>query len=113
MLAEFAALVKHESFDAGEVIIRQGEVGDKFYIIESGTVDIIGEKQGVPFREVILASGDFFGEVALLTGAPRNATVIARDDVEVFTLAKEHFDQALRRSKTLEERLREVLYRRG
>jgi putative ABC transport system ATP-binding protein len=113
MLAEFAALVKHEAFDAGVVIIRQGEVGDKFYIMESGIVDVTGEKEGVPFHDVMLASGDFFGEVALLTGAPRNATVIARGPVEVFSLAKEHFDQALRRSKTLEERLREVLYRRG
>jgi putative ABC transport system ATP-binding protein len=113
MLAEFAALVKHEAFDAGAVIIRQGEVGDKFYIMESGIVDVTGEKKGVPFQHVMLASGDFFGEVALLTGAPRNATVIAREPVEVFSLAKEHFDQALRRSKTLEERLREVLYRRG
>ncbi len=113
MLAEFAALMKREAFDSGEVIIRQGEVGDKFYIIESGVVDVSGEKDGVPFKGVTLAPGDFFGEVALLTGAPRNATVIAREPVEVFTLAKEHFDQALKRSKTLEERLREVLYRRG
>ena len=113
MLAEFAALVKREAFDSGEVIIRQGEVGDKFYIIESGVVEVSGEKGGVPLEDVTLASGDFFGEVALLTGAPRNATVIAREPVKVLTLAKEHFDQALQRSKTLEERLREVLYRRG
>ena len=113
MLAEFAALVKREAFDAGEVIIRQGEVGDKFYIIESGVVDVSGEKGGVPLKDVTLAAGDFFGEVALLTGAPRNATIIAREPVGVFTLAKEHFDQALQRSKTLEERLRDALYRRG
>ena len=62
---------------------------------------------------ITLTTGDFFGEVALLTGAPRNATVVARGPVEVFTLAKEHFDQALRRSKSLEEQLREVLYRRA
>ena len=113
MLAEFAALVKREAFDAGEVIIRQGEVGDKFYIIESGVVDVSGEKGGVHLKDVELTTGDFFGEVALLTGAPRNATVMARGPVEVLTLAKEHFDQALQRSKTLEERLREALYRRG
>jgi len=113
MLAEFAALVKREAFEAGDAIIRQGEVGDKFYVIESGTVDVTGEKEGVPLQGITLSSGDFFGEVALLTGAPRNATVIAREPVRVFTLAKEHFDLALRRSKTLEERLREVLYRRG
>jgi len=113
MLAEFAALVKREAFNAGEVIIRQGEVGDKFYIIESGVVDVSGEKGGVRLKDVELTTGDFFGEVALLTGAPRNATVMARGPVEVLILAKENFDQALQRSKTLEERLREALYRRG
>jgi putative ABC transport system ATP-binding protein len=113
MLAEFAALVKREAFDSGEVIIRQGEIGDKFYIIESGVVDVISDKDVAPGQGVTLTVGDFFGEVALLTGAPRNATVIARGPVTVFTLTKQHFDYALRRSKTLEERLRDVLYRRG
>jgi putative ABC transport system ATP-binding protein len=113
MLAEFAERMKRESFETGEALIRQGEVGDKFYVIESGTVDVTGEKDGAAFQGIILAKGDFFGEVALLTGAARNATVIAREPVEVFTLAKEHFDQALQRSKTLEERLRDALYRRG
>lgn len=112
MLAEFAERMKRQTFAAGEVIVRQGEVGDKFYIIESGEVSVSGEKDGVPFRDVTLRSGDFFGEVALLTGEPRNATVIAKEPVEVLTLAKEHFDEALKRSKTLEEQLRDVLYRR-
>jgi putative ABC transport system ATP-binding protein len=113
MLAEFAALMERETFDSGEVIIQQGEAGDKFYIIESGSVDVTREKNDVHSNGVVLGAGDFFGEVALLTGAPRNATVVARGPVTVLTLAKEHFDQALRRSKTLEERLRDVLYRRG
>jgi putative ABC transport system ATP-binding protein len=113
MLVEFAERVKRESFVAGQAIIRQGEVGDKFYIIESGAVDVSGERDDVPFKSIALGAGDFFGEVALLTGAPRNATVVAREPVTALTLAKEHFDQALQRSRTLEEQLREVLYRRG
>ena len=56
MLAEFAALVKHEAFDAGAVIIRQGEVGDKFYIMESGFVDVTGQKRGVPLKGVTLGA---------------------------------------------------------
>ena len=112
MLAEFAERMKRETFAAGDAIIREGEVGDKFYIIESGTVKVDGEKDGKPFHDITLGSGDFFGEVALLTGEPRNATVLAREPVEVLTLAKEHFDEALKRSKTLDEQLRDVLYRR-
>lgn len=113
MLAECAERMKREYFAPGEAIIRQGEIGDKFYMIESGSMEVSGVKEGVPFAGIVLGVGDFFGEVALLTGAPRNATVIAREPVTVFTLAKEHFDAALARSKTLEQRLRAVLYRRG
>jgi putative ABC transport system ATP-binding protein len=113
MLVEFAERMQRETFEADEVIIRQGEIGDKFYVISAGQVNVAGEKGGVPFRGIALGPGDFFGEVALLTGEPRNATVTAREKVEVFTLVKEHFDQALQRSKSLDEQLREVLSRRG
>jgi putative ABC transport system ATP-binding protein len=113
MLAEFAERMKQESFEPGQAIVRQGEIGDKFYIVESGVVEVTAKKEGLPLTDVMLGPGDFFGEVALLTGAPRNATVTAREPVQVLTLAKEHFDQALQRSKTLEEQLREALYRRG
>ena len=112
MLAEFAERLKPETFAVGERIIRQGEVGDKFYIIEAGEVEVSGVRDGHAFSDT-LREGDFFGEVALLTGAPRNATVTARDDVQVLTLAKEHFDDALKRSKTLDEQLRDALYRRA
>ena len=81
-------------------------------MIESGVVEVSGTNDGERFSGITLKEGDFFGEVALLTGAPRNATVRAREPVKVLTLAKEHFDEALKRSKTLEEQLRDVLYRR-
>ena len=112
MLADCAERMKRESFAPEETIVRQGEIGDKFYVIESGSVEVSGIKEGVPFAGIALGVGDFFGEVALLTGTPRNATVVAREPVTLFTLAKEHFDEARASSKTLEQRLRAVLYRR-
>jgi CRP-like cAMP-binding protein len=113
MLAEFGERMRREFFEQDEVIVRQGEIGDKFYVISAGTVEVSGIKDGVPFGGITLGPGNFFGEVALITGGVRNATVTARSPVETFTLAKEHFDEARQRSKTLEEQLREVLYRRG
>jgi len=112
MLAEFSERMIHESFAPGETIIRQGDTGDKFYVIASGTVSVSAERDGQRTPEVTLNKGDFFGEVALLTGAPRNATVVARDEVQLFSLAQEHFHQALQRSQTLDEQLRAALYRR-
>jgi putative ABC transport system ATP-binding protein len=69
MLAEFSERMKRESFAPGEAIIRQDEIGDKFYMIESGAVEVSGEKEGVSFAGITLGVGDFFGEVALLTGS--------------------------------------------
>jgi putative ABC transport system ATP-binding protein len=113
MLAEFAQRMQQESFAPGETILRRGDPGDKFYLIKSGVVEISDAKDSIATSSsVTLHTGDFFGEIALLTGSPRTATVTARGPVEVFTLAKEHFDDALRLSKTLEERLREALYHR-
>ena len=113
MLAEFADRMKRESFAFGETIIREGEIGDKFYLIESGVVEVKSEEDRALGKIITLGAGDHFGEVALLTGSPRNATVLAQGSVELFSLTKSHFDEALEQSKTLEERLRQVLYRRG
>ena len=112
MLLEFAALMKSEFFAPGDVIVRQGDIGDKFYIVASGTVTVTTRKNGISFPPVTLEAGNYFGEVALLTGDPRNATVTAATPVEVLTLAARHFQQALKHSKTFEERLREAIYRR-
>jgi voltage-gated potassium channel len=72
VIAEVARLLRPHEFPAGAVIIRRGDPGDCMYFIASGEVEIrLGPK---PVR---LGPGAFFGEVALLTGDPRNATVVA------------------------------------
>ena len=59
-----------------------------------------------------LTKGDFFGEAALLTGEPRNATVTALDDVELYSLGKEDFQVVIDASATFEEELRKALFER-
>jgi rhodanese-related sulfurtransferase/mRNA-degrading endonuclease RelE of RelBE toxin-antitoxin system len=78
---------------AGETIIRQGEVGDSFYIIRSGKFRVIGY-MSVEDDTVEIASlgpGDSFGEEALIRNAPRNATIEALTDGSVARLDKEGF----------------------
>jgi len=89
-----ALATESDSFEKGTVIIRQGESGDAFYIIESGTVDVFKTESG---DEAIahLTSGHFFGEKALLSEDVRQATCIASSDVKCLTLMREDFVRML------------------
>jgi MFS family permease len=71
----------------GETFIREGDVGDRFYIISSGSVDVTS--QGKPVAT--LRTGDYVGEIALIRDVPRTATVTAREDVELYSLGREDF----------------------
>ena len=111
-LTEVADKMTLEKHPAAAVIIRQGDPGDKFYLIGEGTVDVIVDN-GTQSRKVAeLGKGDFFGEAALLTGDPRNASVIARTDVQVYALGNDDFQAVLKASSTFEEELRKALFER-
>jgi predicted MFS family arabinose efflux permease len=75
------------TYEPGDVIIREGEPGDRFYIIAAGQVS--AAKDGHQLRE--MGTGDSFGEIALLRQIPRTATVTALSQVETRFLAREEF----------------------
>ena len=111
-LSETADRMTLERFAGGAVITRQGDPGDKFYVIRSGRVDILVDSGDGPKPVAALGKGDFFGEAALLTGAPRNATVTAKEDLEVYALGNDDFQAVIRASATFEEELRKALFGR-
>mmetsp|Transcript_27104 Transcript_27104/g.56432 ORF Transcript_27104/g.56432 Transcript_27104/m.56432 type:complete len:740 (-) Transcript_27104:275-2494(-) len=89
-----ALATQSDAFGKGDVIIRQGEKGDAFYIIESGTVDVFTTEQGdEPVAQ--LTSGQFFGEKALMSEDVRQATCIASTDAKCLTLMREDFVRML------------------
>jgi voltage-gated potassium channel len=72
LIAEVARLLRPRDYPEGAIIVRRGEPGDCMYFVVEGEVEIQLVDQGI-----YLGAGQFFGELALLTGAPRNASVVA------------------------------------
>ena len=107
-LSDLAQQMKGERHVAGTTLIRQGDSGDKFYVIRQGhaAVTVDGRLQAT------LGEGDFFGEGALLTDQPRNATVVAADDIELYAMSKPEFARAVQASGTLREQLLRVFFHR-
>jgi putative ABC transport system ATP-binding protein len=98
-----------ELFPAGATIVRQGEIGDRFFIIRRGTVAVLRDRGEGPARVDQMGPGQFFGEVALLRNEPRNATIVAETSVELFALAKTDFEEILKTRGSFESQVRDAL----
>lgn len=84
--------LRRAHYREGDTIITQGEIGDRFYIIESGEVEMIQAQPGQPENQVaIRKAGESFGEIALLKDVPRTATVRCLTPVDVITFTRNDF----------------------
>jgi putative ABC transport system ATP-binding protein len=110
-LTEVADKMQVETWSAGQRIIREGDLGDKFYLIREGRVAVRRGASETAIAE--LKEGDFFGEAALITGQPRNAHIDALEDTVLYSLSKEHFQKAMQDRATLEDEVRSSLFDRG
>jgi voltage-gated potassium channel len=96
VIADVTQLLRARDYPAGAVVVRRGERGDCMYFVASGEVEI-----RVMPESIRLGPGDFFGELALLTGDPRNATAVALQQCTLLRLDIVDFRQLLGRQPEL------------
>ena len=112
-LAEAAEAMRLERLPKGAVVFRQGDAGDLFYVIRQGRVSV-EVADGAREKELkSLGPGECFGEMALVEDRPRSATIRAIEEVELYTLDKAAFQQAMARSKSLRGQILDLLSQRG
>ncbi len=85
-----AELCKERTYKPGEVVFREGEIGDSLYIVDAGEVDILrdspnGEKKAI----ATIRGGDFFGEMSLIDKEYRSATVAAKNEASILNLTND------------------------
>ncbi|MGA8143230.1 MAG: cyclic nucleotide-binding domain-containing protein [Candidatus Acidiferrales bacterium] len=85
------SLFEIEDIGPGQVIFRQGEEGDCAYFIHSGEVEVVREDEGSEQIVATLSNGQYFGEMSLISDAPRNATVRSVTAVRMAILGKQNF----------------------
>ncbi len=102
-----------KNFEPGEIIIREGDAADKFFIIAKGTVEVYyhqdGDKDTVIAR---LSDGNYFGEIGLLEGGKRTATVRAATAVTLLVFDRETFGRWISHNPTSKTELRRMAYER-
>jgi len=104
--------VAHEHFEPGEEIFRQGDLGDRIYIIASGEAEVVREEHG---REVSLARlgpGEYVGEMALLNQTTRNATVRCLEPLDVLSIHKREFSLLAANLPAMRESFERVMSQR-
>jgi voltage-gated potassium channel len=106
-IADVAQLLRPRDYPAGAVVVRRGERGDCMYFVAAGEVEI-----RVMPESIRLGPGDFFGELALLTGDPRNATIVAAQPSTLLRLDIVDFRQLLGRQPELARIIRAAADRR-
>ncbi len=94
-------VARRVEFDQGAKLAVEGEKGDAFVVMLSGTADVTIGNQHVR----TLGPGDYFGEVALLDGGPRTATVIATSPIEAYELKRANFRWVIQNAPSLTENL--------
>src|SRR3990172_5125913 len=88
--------------EPGEIVVRQGEVGKRFYFVESGALDVVvTSEEGIRLPIARLGPGSHFGEMSLLAGTTVSADVVACEPSVLYAPTSEEFERLIRRDPEL------------
>ncbi len=102
------------TYEAGDIVITEGEKGDSLFIVTSGSVrTFVRNPAGHNFEMGVLSEGSFFGELSSLSGRPRGSTIVAASHAELLELAKKTVDEIARTHPRVRETLESVYIQRA
>lgn len=120
--------MREATYPAGTVIFRRGDAGDALYLVERGRVAVVADDVGQALPSASewgrapallqhrvlarLGPGDAFGEIALVTGEPRTATIVVEQDAALLSISRDDFDHAMTRLLALREAVHTLSMRR-
>jgi CRP-like cAMP-binding protein len=109
VMEKILACVSLYEFAPGEKVFSQGDAGDAFYAVQAGRLKASVREAFILSKKLAeFKDGDFFGEMALVDGAPRSATITCETTARLFILRKEHFLAARKESPEFSEQIRKL-----
>lgn len=108
-LIQLSKLVLHKIYQAGDIVVTEGEMGDSLYVVKSGQFRAYVTREGVDQQLAIFNVGESFGELSLVDEHPRSASISALVEGELLEFTKESFDKVLKYSEKLKIKILENL----
>lgn len=109
--------IRDRDLKSGEILFRAGDPGDALYIVASGKVDVLSgstsDRGALGGTIATLGQGHAFGEMSLLSGEPRTATIRAAEDTHLLKIAKEDFEQLIAQDRELADTVKRISHQRA
>jgi len=113
LFEKIVARSERREVPAGQIIFNEGDAADAMYSISVGDVEVYKKIEGQQTKVNTLHAGDFFGEMALATKLPRNATIITKTAVKLVVLSRELFDEIFGVNPELSEKISQAIVERS